>query len=135
MQSNPSLERTSAGMARRRISLLLGCSSHPLAGYGSFYEVGGSRKVDGQTAEQLYAAAVTSSQAASGVHHFDKPLAILRAPQPRMSPEDTDQRVVGRVVIEVVFNEAGLVETSGVIENRLLRCLPSLRCKPTLYAT
>src|ERR1700754_3099567 len=93
------------------VALLLGCGADGTSGssrspYYSVYQIGGSQQVDGRTAE----AALAQSVAASSVGRFDKPVVVLRAPQPAMPPADTEQRVVGAVVVHIHFNEAGLVD-------------------------
>ena len=101
-------------LAAALAALIQGCASPgPTGRYYSVYEVKGSPQIGATAAESALAAAV----AASSVGRFDKPIALLRAPQPVMPPEDTEQRVVGRVVVEIHFSESGLVDNVTVVSS------------------
>ena len=95
-------------------SFLSGCSTDGMSGgYNDYsvYQVGGSGQVNRRTAER----ALASSVAASSAGKYDKPIAVLRAPQPVMPLEDTLQGVVGSVVVDITFDELGKVEDVVVV--------------------
>jgi len=97
-------------------SLLSGCSTDGMSGsYNdhSGYQVGGSNLMNRRTAEH----ALASSVAASSAGKYDKPVTVLRAPQPVMPIEDTMQGVVGSVVVDIRFNELGIVEDVAVVSS------------------
>jgi hypothetical protein len=73
--------------------------------------IGDFREPDGSEAESVF----IKSVAASSAGKFDKPIVLLRAPQPVMPPADTTAGVVGRVVVQVTFNELGVVEAGTVL--------------------
>jgi TonB family protein len=86
-------------------ALLAGCATPER--YSSTYSVGDSGEVDARAAES----AVARSFAASFAGTFDKPVRLIRAPQPKMPPDDIDSGVGGRVVVRIVFGESGRVDS------------------------
>jgi Gram-negative bacterial TonB protein C-terminal len=89
---------------------LAGCASQTPPGYFSTYRVSGSEEMQAATAERAVAEVVASGRYKYGGQAFDQPIKLLRAPQPTMSSDDTDQRVTGQVVADIYFAEAGDVE-------------------------
>jgi TonB family protein len=97
-------------------TLLSGCSTDGMSGsYNDYsvYQVDGSKVVNRRTAELVLA----SSVAASSAGKYDKPVTVLRAPQPVMPLEDTMQGVVGNVVVDISFNELGNVQDVAVVSS------------------
>lgn len=99
------------------LASLVGCAS-PATGYYSTYQVDGSKELSGKAAEQTFLGATAATEANSpAARSFDLPLKLISAPQPVMSREDTDQHVVGSVVVAVQFNEAGAVERTSILSS------------------
>ena len=97
-------------------SLLSGCSTDGMSGgYNDYsvYQVDGSNPLSRRSAEHVLA----SSVAASSAGKYDKPVTVLRAPQPVMPLEDTMQGVVGNVVVDISFNELGNVDDVAVVSS------------------
>lgn len=83
-------------------------------GYSTQYRLeGATEMVDANAIEQLHQAA----SAAVLANRFDSDIRLIRSPPPVMSPEDTDKRVAGSVVVDVVFSESSDVEGVTVVRS------------------
>jgi len=97
--------------------LLPGCAADRHRYHSTYVLAGQTEELDGKTAEAAHVSATNSKGLGGASARFDRPLRLLRAPQPVMSPQDTDARVVGEVVVRVVFDEAGVVERVLVVRS------------------
>jgi len=98
---------------------LAACASKPPARpvYYSTYKVRDSGEVSNIGAERTVTEAVASGDYKYGGPPFDQPVKLLRAPQPAMSPTDTDQRVTGGVTADMSFNAAGFVTKVTIVRS------------------
>ena len=98
---------------------LAACASkpptHPV--YYSTYKVRDSGEVSNVGAERAVTEAVASGAYKYGGAPFDQPVKLLRAPQPAMTPTDTDQRVTGAVTADISFNAAGFVSKVIIVRS------------------
>jgi TonB family protein len=101
--------------AASAVMLMLGCAEPP---YYSTYQLEGDTTVlRGESAESAHKEAVNFRAMTGSPAKFDAPIQLLRAPQPEMSREDIDAQVIGRVVVELHFSEAGTVERARILES------------------
>jgi TonB family protein len=98
------------------VLLSAGCAS-PRYYYSTYQVAGATTQLTAASAEEVHLAAVNSNALVADTPKFDTPIRLVRAPQPAMSREDTDARVIGRVVVEVVFGESGAVESTRILES------------------
>jgi TonB family protein len=68
-----------------------------------------------EAAEEAHRQAANT--AGLGAGSFDAPVQLLRSPQPVMPRKDIAERVSGRVVVDILFGEAGTVEDTRIIES------------------
>jgi TonB family protein len=95
--------------------LAAGCASPR---YYSTYQIAGSTApLTAASAEAAHLAAVNSKALVGDSAKFDMPIRLVHAPQPVMSRADTDAKVIGRVVVEIVFGESGAVERTHILES------------------
>ena len=99
------------------VLFLGGCASQSPVRYWSEYGVGPLEGLGTNAAEDVHKARVTSGAFADAGKRYDGAPKLLRAPQPVMSPGDTDQRVSGVVIAQIDFNEQGLVERITIVES------------------
>lgn len=98
--------------------VLAGCTSTSQHRYWSTYQVEGhDGELDGKSAEQVQILVANSVLGKLPAQRYDKPVRLVRAPQPVMSPADTDSRIVGRVVADLLFSESGDVESVSIVES------------------
>ena len=95
--------------------LVGGCASPPSGRYWSEYEVSGRRVTSQEQAEAVHRDQVNAGAFLAASESFDKPLKLLRAPQPAMPHADTYDRVVGEVTVRLRFNCHGAVEQVDVL--------------------
>jgi len=99
------------------VAILAGCAIERRPRYYSEYEIAGeATELSASQAEVAHIAA-SNAKLQSTTTKYDKPLQLLSAPQPIMPPADTEARVIGRVVAELLFAESGEVQSVSIIES------------------
>ena len=100
------------------ILLLTACAATSSSQYRSEYDiVGHVGRVDESTAERLQIAAVDAALQQDVATYYDQPPRLIRAPQPTMPTADIDERVTGKVVVDILFAESGRVEQIFIRES------------------
>ena len=99
------------------VALLAGCAVERAPRYYSEYKVAGLPQELPSGQAELVHIALANAKFQRTSEEYDKPLRLLSAPQPAMSPADTDARVTGKVIVRLVFSELGTVESAAILES------------------
>ncbi len=93
---------------------LAGCTTPARSSYEISGVVG---QMNAAQAEQAERDVVAANRYGASGHPFDKPLQLLRAPQPAMPAADIALGVRGQVTASVRFNESGEAESVSIVSS------------------
>lgn len=121
----PSWQPAAARYSRMRsilglalLASLVACANKPKDGHANAYQlVGIEGRVDGATAERLHRDASNKLLRQEFADDHDRPVQLLWAPQPVMSPAGLIGREKGVVVVDILFSHTGAVERIDVVES------------------
>src|SRR5450432_1777602 len=88
------------------------------AGCAPTYRIGTSPvELDRVSAEAAHISAANAQMQQQPAARFDSPLKLLRAPQPALPRADALRNQLDEVVVDIHFNELGLVERAVVVRS------------------
>jgi TonB family protein len=100
------------------VALLSGCASSQHPRYALTYQIAGlPTTFDEFSVERAHRANANDDQLLVTQRTFDTPIKLLSAPQPVMPASDIEDRVVGEVVVEILFAEDGTFEKMTVVRS------------------
>lgn len=91
-----------------------GCADKPTSRHYSTYGIGTPSNLRAAEAAQAY---MSAANPLLEQRRSDKPVRLIRAPQPVMPPQAIDDRIEGEVKIRIIFDETGKVGTVEVVES------------------